>query len=159
MGSENVYKRQVYCNCQRIYLPSSITSLNPGCITYSWYLEEDLTSGTSTSFSIVNKSLMSADKTVLCTVPAGIKGIYYVPNTTVTIRSKAFTYSRISQIIIPDSVKDIGSQTFWQCNSLSYAFISKGVTNLNINAFQDCPRLTTIHLGMQTIPKMNLPVV
>ncbi|MCI7662987.1 MAG: leucine-rich repeat protein [Bacteroides sp.] len=50
----------------------------------------------------------------------------------------AFAYSKIANIIIPDSVTSIGSYSFYNCNRLKYISIGKNVTYIGDNAFEGC---------------------
>ena len=52
--------------------------------------------------------------------------------------------SKITSIVIPDSVKSIGYQAFDSCNSLTNIIIGKGVTEIGAFAFSNCPSLTSI---------------
>lgn len=50
----------------------------------------------------------------------------------------AFAYSKIANIIIPDSVTSIGSYSFYNCDRLKSISIGKNVTNIGDHAFKGC---------------------
>lgn len=59
----------------------------------------------------------------------------------------AFYESGIKSIVIPDSVKSIGEQAFYQCKSLGTATIGNGVTTIGKSAFYNCTNMTGITIG------------
>ena len=61
------------------------------------------------------------------------------------IRKEAFKYNReLTSIIIPNSVKTIGSGAFDECTGLTSITIPNSVTSLEYNLFRDCTGLTSI---------------
>jgi hypothetical protein len=60
--------------------------------------------------------------------------------------------SKLTQIVIPNSVKTIGSNAFKDCIRVSTLEIGTGVTSIGAHAFENCP-ITYLHLpdGLQTI--------
>ena len=60
--------------------------------------------------------------------------------------------SKLTQIVIPNSVKTIGSNAFKDCIRVSTLQIGTGVTSIGAHAFENCP-ITYLHLpnGLQTI--------
>lgn len=71
-------------------------------------------------------------------------GKIYVPNTVKDIDAKAFRGSKLTSIIIPDSVKSIGYQAFAGCSGLTDIIIGKSVTRIGDEAFWGCSSLTSI---------------
>ena len=66
-----------------------------------------------------------------------------------TINAVAFSgCSRLTSVIIPDSVTSIGSSAFRNCSSLTSVTIPDGVTSIGYYAFSGCSGLTSI-----TIPE------
>ena len=52
-------------------------------------------------------------------------------------------------VVIPDSVKEIGSSAFAYCSNLKSVTIPKSVKEIGSNAFSDCRRLTSINVNSQ----------
>lgn len=71
-------------------------------------------------------------------------GEIYVPNTVTDINDKSFHGSRLTSIIIPDSVKSIGYQAFVGCSGLTDIIIGKSVARIGNEAFWRCSSLTSI---------------
>ena len=62
-----------------------------------------------------------------------------------TIRERAFHSDRsLTKIIIPNSVKSIGSEAFWACDYLTEITIPESVQSIGDDAFKGCKRLFKI---------------
>ncbi len=61
-----------------------------------------------------------------------------IPNSITSIESRAFSYSGIKSIVIPNSVVEIGSSIFVGCNSLKSVTISNQLKTLPWSTFQSC---------------------
>ena len=58
-----------------------------------------------------------------------------------------FNNSRITKVIIPDSVKTIGSRAFRNCVALEEIVIPDSVTTIGSSAFQNCSSLKTVKIS------------
>ena len=93
-------------------------------------------------------------KNLVCTNPENLTGTLNVPptvdgKTVVSLGYKAFAKANeITEITIPNSVKEIGGYSFDGCTSLANINFGTGVERLGIDAFKDCTSLTSL-----TIPK------
>ncbi len=72
-----------------------------------------------------------------------IRGIT-IPETITSIGTASFSKSWISSITLPTYIKDISSNMFYDCNSLTSIIIPDGVTSIGNRAFYDCDNLTSI---------------
>ena len=70
-----------------------------------------------------------------------------------TVGSWAFRYSKITSLVIPDSVTSIGTQAFIQCGKLTSVTFGKGLKEIGPSAFINCVKLAEIALpdGCTTI--------
>jgi hypothetical protein len=112
--------------------------------------------------------LYSKDKTTLIACPSGKSGVFIIPNSVITISSKAFflctkltsisigtgvtsiNYGafqncwKLSSVIIPDNVITIGVYSFKDCCSMTSVSFGSGVTTIREGAFMGCSELTSI---------------
>lgn len=77
-------------------------------------------------------------------VPDKINGI-----TVTAIAEGVFSQSTLSEIILPDTVTEIGKSAFEGCESLIY-FLSRNACKIGENAFKNCKNLSYIVLGKLT---------
>ena len=71
---------------------------------------------------------------------------------------KAYTFSgcsSLTSVIIPNSVTSIGFGAFSGCSSLSTITIPSNVTNIEGNAFSGCSALTSLHIESHTPPTLS----
>lgn len=61
-----------------------------------------------------------------------------------TIGSSAFTNTGLTSVVTPDSVTLIGDHAFADIADLMTVSLGSGVVSLDMNAFSDCPKLTTV---------------
>ena len=91
----------------------------------------------------------NADNTLTITGYGGSNGLVLIPSTiaglpVTTIGDWAFYATSIANVLIPDTVTDIGDGAFFDCESLTNATLGNCVTNIGDWAFAFCPSLTSI---------------
>ena len=67
-----------------------------------------------------------------------------IPNTVVRIGAGCFRQSNVEAVIIPDSVKTLGSSTFEECDNLCAVKIGAGVRKLPYACFYGCDMLQNV---------------
>lgn len=82
-------------------------------------------------------------ETATNTLIAGCKNTT-IPDGIICISEGAFQGAGITNVIIPDSVTKIGSNTFAGCYNLTNITIGDSVTSIGDGAFRDCSQLTSI---------------
>lgn len=71
-----------------------------------------------------------------------------IPDTITEIGDGAFAKCRnFTVAIIPDSVTKIGKDAFWNCQNLTSITISSSVTEIDERAFEGCSKLTSITIA------------
>ena len=68
-----------------------------------------------------------------------------IPNTVKDLGSRTFYNSSLCSVTIPGSVETIGDEAFF-FSALESVTISEGVKTIGSEAFADCPSLTSIHI-------------
>jgi len=91
----------------------------------------------------------NADNTLTITGYGGSNGVVLIPGAigglpVTAVGDWAFYATGVTNVLIPDSVTDIGDGAFFDCESLTNATLGNSVTNLGDWAFAFCPGLTSI---------------
>lgn len=77
-------------------------------------------------------------------------GVSIIPKGTVKIEDSAFSglewldNEELTKIVIPNTVKEIGKCSFFDCKNLTSITIPQGVTSIGEYAFYGCKKLTSI---------------
>ena len=61
-----------------------------------------------------------------------------------SLRDRAFYYSPITSVVIPNTVTSIGQYGFGYCNKLKSVIIGNSVTSIGNSAFYECSSLTSV---------------
>lgn len=67
-----------------------------------------------------------------------------IPNGVNRIDDSAFSRTSITEIVLPDSVTNVGTGCFLGCSKLSKVTLSQSLLNVSSMLFQDCQALTSI---------------
>ena len=81
------------------------------------------------------------NKTGEINIPAYING---VPVT--KIGENAFSVSKISSVVFPNTLKNISDNAFWHCESLTDVQLPEGLQSIGEYAFQQCEALKTLEI-------------
>ena len=102
------------------------------------------------------KKAMPNGKTrlTLIAVPPGKKGTVEVAHGTEIIAGDAFTDSKASKVILPETVTSIAPYAFNNCENLREVVLNEGLTHIGECAFRMCPLLDDI-----TIPDTVLDIM
>lgn len=140
-------KSLIFVTCLALVLPFALiaeTEIVDG-VKWAYYVEngeaciEAAGAKSSLTLSAIPKTTSGA-----LMIPSVLGG--YVVS---SIGWRAFVYcSKLTSVVIPDSVRSIGLSAFYGCSNLTSVVISDSVTSIDIGAFKCCKQLTTI-----TIPK------
>ncbi len=65
-------------------------------------------------------------------------GAVELPNTLTEIGAQAFSGTTITKMSIPDNVKTIGSDAFYNCKYLQTVYLSKNLESVGSGAFANC---------------------
>ena len=91
-------------------------------------------------------ALFTKDKKALILFPRNITGKYVIPDTVERINIYAFQYCRLTEVVLPSSLKKIGTSAFLWCDTITSITIPANVQEIGVHAFQDCEGLTKIYV-------------
>ena len=91
----------------------------------------------------------NADDTLTITGYTGSNGVVTIPSTiaglpVTSIGDWAFYATSVTNVLIPDSVTNIGDGAFFDCQSLTNVTIGNSVTSIGDWTFAFCPSLTSV---------------
>ena len=129
-----------------IYIPSKVEKLI-GAINSCDSLESIAISEKNESLVSVDGVLFEKATNTLLLYPVAKKDkTYTIPEGTEVLAKVAFDSAKFTEIVIPESVRIIGSNAFRFCDRLKTIEIPEGVEQIDSFAFQYCTALTTISL-------------
>lgn len=99
------------------------------------------------AYSSIDGVLFNNDKTELLQYPSGREGSYIIPEGVTSIAPRAFAYSALYSVKLPDSVARIKESAFAESSYLQEIIMGDGVTGIEEEAFFSCQSLNTIRLG------------
>ena len=100
-----------------VQLPSGIRTVGEGAFSCCDSLEEILLAGGS-SYKVENGALYAKSAKKLVAVPAMMEGSFTVPKGIKAIGRDCFSDSRLTEVILPDSLEEIGDYAFYGANDL-----------------------------------------
>lgn len=93
-----------------------------------------------------NGIIFSKDRKQIQRCPTTLKGSYQIPDGTEDIWAHSFCSSQLSEIIIPDSVTNIGRSAFSGCKEMTSLTIGEGIQTLRDETFSSCYKLQSVSL-------------
>lgn len=122
------------CNIPSIHIPESVTKIEKEALD-GWNVKSITVDSGNLNYSSRNGTLYNKDQTILIQPPQGETGTYTVPNGVKEIFDDAFGSSEYSQIILPESLRIIGSYAFWQCFNLKEIVLPNSLKTIKRGAF------------------------
>lgn len=131
-----------------IYIPSemAIEIFFPSLFESCKNLEEINIEKGNQNYSSVDGVVFNKDITSILLFPHARTGQYDIPKTVTTINERAFGYSLINSISIPNSVEEIEEEAFYHCEAFEEIEIPNSVTLIGESAFENCSYLKCIRL-------------
>lgn len=132
--------KQDSCKCEKnkktkkIILPKTISSIEKGTFTNFMKLKTIRIDKENTRFKSVKGSVLSKNGKILYGAVTQ-KGTYKVPKGVRTIASRAFAYSPVKKVILPNGCKKIQARAFYRCTNLKTVKNIKSIRAIGSGAF------------------------
>ena len=129
-----------------INLGGGITNISNKPFYGAWNLTNINVITENDKYESENGILFNKGKTILIKYPPAIINgeVYEIPNTVVEIGPQSFYRSQIKNVIIPSSVKKIGSESFFACYNLEEVNLPEGLERIEWRALYGCHKIKTI---------------
>nr|AHF24916.1 fibronectin type III domain-containing protein [uncultured bacterium Contig203] len=136
-----------YCWKQNIInIPANVVMIEENAF-YNSRISAFNVDPSNTHYTSVDGVLFSKDMTELIDFPYNKTGsIYNVPEGVVSISKGAFSGRRMTRIILPDSLRNLGMYAFSYCPYLTEITIPEGVTEIPVECFKGCSKLARVKL-------------
>ena len=105
----------------------------------------------NTTNYVEDNVLYSIDKKKLIKVPTGRTGTFVIPETVENIDGGLGNCSKITEVVMNNTISSIPAYGFRGCSSLSVLTIGESVTNAGTYAFFGCSKLKTVIINSSTI--------
>ena len=135
-----------FCDCsnlQSITIPSSVTSIGHSAFIACNNLTNIVIEAGNNNYFAEDGAIYTTDGATLVVYPSA-SGTVEIPYGVTTIGNGAFACSLIEEIILPNSLTEIGDSAFHACTSLESISIPSSVTKISQEAFNCCSGLTSI---------------
>lgn len=137
-----------YTDLETINIPGSVNNI----ANYAFYDNQNLQSINVTqdnlNYSSISGVLFNKTKDTLITYPMGRHGIYSIPDGTKYINDAAFDgCSKLTAVIFPSSITEIGSFAFQLCESLVSIDLPDGINEIKNSTFNMCTNLSFVNFG------------
>ena len=158
----SVIEKSTFEGClklESIAIPDSVTTIKASAF-YGCSALKSITLGSAISkveFSVFDNTALYLDNanwsdgqlyigSVLVKVKDDTSGILNVKDGTTIIADHAANMTDITKIVLPSSVKAIGSSSFAACAKLSDITFNEGLETLGASAFASCDSIVTVNL-------------
>lgn len=132
-------------NLERVQLGDAVEKFDGGNLTGCPVLSTITVHENNTKFVADDGVLYSNDKKTLVKYPMGKSSLSYViPNSVTSIGKNAFSYSSVEDIVLPESLKTIGSSAFTNCKTLKGINLPNSLNKIGYMAFWGCRSIMSI---------------
>lgn len=87
--------------------------------------------------------------------PSGRTGTYHVPDGTKRLHNCSFKTSKISQIILPNSLEEIGTNVFYECKNLTEIILPHSIKKVESNNNRDSIPITQTFYLAEDVNREN----
>ena len=137
-------------NLKTLHLPASVEKMQDSLRFCENLTEIDIQEGGA--YKTADGVLYTSDMKTLVSYPRGRTGIFVVPDVVESIGIYAFCNSKLSEIVLPDSLKTIEAHAFMNAEELNEAIIPYSVKEIGFSAFSESGiKKVTLSEGVEEI--------
>ena len=134
-------------NLKSVSLPDSLVSISGQIFDYCPNLKKVEISPDHPVFAVENNALINKqDMTLMRYLDPENNGVYEVEKGIRTIGAEAFSYTKVSSVILPEELRSIGSLAFSGCQNLKEIVIPEGVIRIGNQVFCNCYNLVSAEI-------------
>jgi len=143
-----------FTNLPKVVIPASVVDIGYCAFDHCQKLASFEVETDNPVYCSVDGYLYSSDMKTLIRCPGAKTGTIVIPNSVKYLGTDAFrTCSGQMSVIIPEGVETVGQGTFFQCTGLTEITLPNSLSTIGHGAFQHCKSLTnvTIPAGVTNI--------
>ena len=146
---EQVFSWSYNSKLKNIYIGSGVTSINP-IFKYGNYYGTVTVDEANPNYSSENNEIYNKDKAELIGIYHDIQGSYTVKPSVTKIGDRAFhNKQQMTEVILPEGLKEIGNMSFCYCTGLTEIYIPNSVETIASNAFTSSTNLMHIRIDKE----------
>ncbi len=142
-----LYEYAIASTSTTFTVSSNIVSLSSRTFRQAKFLQEFVVEEGNTSYCTVDGVLYSSDMTTLVCYPYGSDSTTYtVPDGVQVIGEYAFIETKLTEVILADTVTTIGNWAFYNMPNLTDIYLGSSLQTVGGSVFTKCDKLTEIVL-------------
>ena len=146
---ERVFAFDYNLKIKNIYIGSGVTSINP-IFKYGNYYGTVIVDEANPNYSSENNEIYNKDKTELIGIYHNIQGSYTVrPSVTKIGNSAFYNKTGMTEVMLPEGLKEIGVTAFSYCTGLTEIYIPNSVETIASDAFNNSTNLMHIRIDKE----------
>ncbi len=126
-------------------LPATVINLGIGVFD-GWTALKDLTTNGSLDYAFKDGVLYNSTYTKILYVAPSTSGEFIVDNTITSLAEGLFANSKITSIVLPDTIREIPARAFMNCSALVSVKMPATLTRIGDQAFRGCSSLQEIFI-------------
>ncbi len=127
-------------------IPAGVTAIGRKCFAWCENLESIQVAPENPVLEMRGSLLVDKQENALVYHLDTDSGTYEIPGGFEKISDSAFFNSSLKEIIVPDSVKEIGDSAFFQCRNLESVRLPDGLQALEDTLFSNCTGLKNVNI-------------
>jgi hypothetical protein len=137
-----------FSNCAKVesfVISDNLTSLGIGVFN-GWTSLKNLSAGSNLDYAFKDGVLYNAAYTKIIYVAASAEGEFVIPETVTSLAEGLFAGSKITSIVLPDTITEIPAKAFQDCRNLTSVKMPAALEKIGDDAFKNCVSLQSINI-------------